>query len=342
MTEPHVIDLADPDAVESLAPDWRELAWHRPGTSYFQSPEWAAAWWQHLAGQPETKVAVWRGPGGKLEAVAAMSRRTERLHRKVAVPVTFWTNTGSGPGAADHMGFPAIDKRHPDVAAWVAALGGSVLLRNLAPAAHSLIPSEAEPIDDSICPRLAIPSGDEPVGRSTKYRKRLQRNSRILREKGIEFRPVAGPDITPGMLDRLMQLHEARSDAQGWGTTFTPERIGFHRQLIESSSERHGPGMMIAETPDEVVGILYGFWWQDSFSYFQTGWDPSWWELSLGTALVHEMILHARAQGATLFDFLRGPEEYKYRFGAEDQIDQTWLLARGASGKVLQAKARVG
>ncbi len=99
---------------------------------------------------------------------------------------------------------------------------------------------------------------------------------------------------------------------------------------------------MVAETSEQVVGILYGFWWRDTFSYFQTGWDPSWWELSLGTALVYEMILHARSAGVKIFDFLRGPEEYKYRFGAEDLVDRTWLLARGASGKLLAAKARAG
>jgi CelD/BcsL family acetyltransferase involved in cellulose biosynthesis len=52
------------------------------------------------------------------------------------------------------------------------------------------------------------------------------------------------------------------------------------------------------------------------------------------------MVLHARSHGAELFDFLRGPEEYKYRFGAEDQIDEDWLVARGLTGRLLEMKSK--
>ncbi len=342
MSPSDIVDFRDTVAVEAITPAWHRLAWETAGSSYFQSPEWVRAWWEHLADRPETRVAVWRDRQNDLEAVAAMSRRSERLHRKLRVPVTFWTNAGSGPGAADHTGFPALPGRTSDVAGWLATLDGSVLIRNAAPTSAAAIPAGARAVEESPCPRLSIPAGDEPIGRSSKFRKRLRRNSRMLRERGIEFRAVAGPDISAFMLNRLMDLHEARGEAMSWSTTFTPARIGFHRQLIEGSDPGRGPGIMLAETPEQIVGILYGFWWRDTFSYFQTGWDPSWWELSLGTALVYEMILHARSAGARVFDFLRGPEDYKYRFGAEDLVDRTWLLPRGASGKLLEAKARAG
>lgn len=342
MSAPEIVDFRDTEALAAIIPEWHRLAWEAAGSSYFQSPEWALAWWEHLADRPETRLAVWRSDEGILEAAAAMSRRTERLHRKLSVPIRFWTNTGSGPGAADHTGFPSAPARKHDVAAWLAGLDGSILIRNAAHESAEAMPAGARIVEHSPCPRLSIPSGDEPVGRSPKFRKRLRRNGRLLRERGIRFRPVAGPDIGPHMLERLLELHEARGEAMSWSTSFTPARIEFHRRLIEQSQPGRGPGMMLAETSDEIVGILYGFWWRDTFSYFQTGWHPSWWELSLGTALVQEMILHARTAGARVFDFLRGPEDYKYRFGAQDLTDHTWLLARGASGKLLGAKARAG
>jgi CelD/BcsL family acetyltransferase involved in cellulose biosynthesis len=342
MTAPEVHELHEPGRLQGLLDEWRTLAERLPGTSYFQSPEWALAWWEHLADRPLTQIAMWRGDDGLLEAIAAVSKRSERLHRRIGVPISFWTNTGSGPGAADHTGFPALEHRRPDIRAWLGTLDGSVLIRNAADGSRDLLPEDAECIEESICPRLAIPPGDGPIGRSAKYRKRLRRNSRILRERGVEFRAVPGPEITDHMLDRLMEMHEERSDDLGWSTTFTPERIAFHRSLVTTSAPGRGPGLMLAETSDDIVGVLYGFWWRDSFSYFQTGWNPDYWELSLGSALVYEAVLHARTMGATTFDFLRGPEDYKYRFGAEDHTDRTWLLARGASGRALAAKARVG
>ncbi len=340
MTTPEVVEIAALDDFENLANSWNELAARIEGSSYFQSADWVSSWWATLAGRPSTAVAMWRAGDGSVEALAAVAKMRERLHRKVMVPVAYWANAGSGPGAADHAGFLSLDHRADDLRTWLGGLDGSLLVRNVAPGA-AYLPHEAVEIDSVLCPRLAIPPADEPIGRSTKYRKRLRRNSRILRERGIEFEPVAGPDITPHMLERLMEMHEVRSEDRGWGSTFTPERIAFHRLLVEKSGKGRGPGMMLARRDEEIVGVLYGFWWGRSFSYFQTGWDPSWWELSLGSALVYEMILHARQEGAVMFDFLRGPEEYKYRFGAEDQVDRDWLVPRGASGKALAAKARL-
>ncbi|MGR6997482.1 GNAT family N-acetyltransferase [Yinghuangia aomiensis] len=88
------------------------------------------------------------------------------------------------------------------------------------------------------------------------------------------------------------------------------------------------------------MGILYGFLWQGTFSYYQTGWDPALARLSLGTVLVAETVAAVRAEGADVFDFLRGAEEYKYRFGAVDRHDTTWLAGRGLSGLLLGGRVR--
>ena len=340
MSAPDIVVISTADDFAALRTEWNDFAWSTPGSSFFQSADWVSAWWEVLAGQPETVVALWRNGDGAIDAIAAVSRARERLHRKVLVPVSFWANSGSGVGAADHVGFVVSDHRTDDVRAWLGTLEGSVLVRNVGPEAKYL-PEDARPIVSTLCPRLAIPPDDQPIGRSAKYRKRLRRNSRILRERGLEFTAVAGPDITAEMMGRLMEMHEARSDDKEWGSTFTPGRIAFHEALIGLAADGRGPALMVATQGSEIVGVLYGFWWNNSFSYFQTGWDPTWWELSLGSALVHEMVLHARSRGAVTFDFLRGPEEYKYRFGAEDQVDTDWLVARGVSGSVLAAKARL-
>ena len=42
--------------------------------------------------------------------------------------------------------------------------------------------------------------------------------------------------------------------------------------------------------------------------------------------------------GARTFDFLRGAEPYKYRFGAVDRWDRTWMVPRGPAGALLAAR----
>ena len=99
--------------------------------------------------------------------------------------------------------------------------------------------------------------------------------------------------------------------------------------------------MVLAERDGQPVGVLYGFRWRDVFAYYQTGWEPEWAAANLGTVLVSEAIRLAGQAGARVFDFLRGAESYKYRFGAVDRIDETWLVPRGAHGRLLGLQYRV-
>ena len=340
MIQPEVVEISRREDFDALRASWNALAHEVPGSSYFQSADWVAAWWEHLAGRPETTVATWSDADGGLLGLAAMSKVRERLHPAIPVGVGYWTNAGTGTGAADHAGPLVTEEVRDEVHRWLSGLEGSVVIRNVS-GEPKWLPDHAEQLEVTPCPRLAIPPGEDPIGRSAKYRKRLRRNSRVLRERGLEFAPVDGPSITDEIMQRLVELHDARAADQEWGSTFTAERLAFHKALIDRSEVAHGPGVMLATKGEEIVGVLYGFWWRDSFSYFQTGWDPQWRELSLGTALVYEMVLHARTRGATVFDFLRGAEEYKYRFGAQDLVDHDWLVAGGLTGRLLSWKARL-
>jgi CelD/BcsL family acetyltransferase involved in cellulose biosynthesis len=50
-----------------------------------------------------------------------------------------------------------------------------------------------------------------------------------------------------------------------------------------------------------------------------TGFDPDLAALGLGTVLIGCAIQTAAEEGAREFDFLRGREDYKYRWGAQDR-----------------------
>jgi CelD/BcsL family acetyltransferase involved in cellulose biosynthesis len=96
----------------------------------------------------------------------------------------------------------------------------------------------------------------------------------------------------------------------------------------------------MAERDGVTLGVLYGFRWRDHFAYFQSGWRPEAARLNLGTVLVAEAIRFAGEDGARVFDFLRGPEPYKYRFGAVDRADLTYLVPRAVAGALLRLKYR--
>ena len=333
-----------PEELEDLLGEWRRLAAEVGGTSYFASPDWVLGWWETLGAGTEAEVAAWRGPSGELQAVAALARSGQRFHRRLPLTVTAWTNLGSGPGAADHCGWPVRPARAGEVRDWVAAkaAGAPLLLSELDPETGApWIPAAARRVASSACPRLDIPAEGQPSPFSSSFRKSLRAYGRKLERRDVKFRWVACQEMTDELLETLFRLHERRWKASGRATSFDRSRAGLHRRLIARAGPGRGPAMVLAEQDGRAVGALYGFCWEEVFAYYQTGWEPEWADANLGTVLVAEAIRLAGLAGARVFDFLRGAEAYKYRFGATDRVDGTWLVASGMGGRVLDLRYRL-
>ena len=64
-----------------------------------------------------------------------------------------------------------------------------------------------------------------------------------------------------------------------------------------------------------VVSFVYGKTW----GLYNSGFDPEYREFSPGIVLVAHTIQRAIEEGLEVYDFLRGPEPYKYDFGAKDR-----------------------
>jgi CelD/BcsL family acetyltransferase involved in cellulose biosynthesis len=143
------------------------------------------------------------------------------------------------------------------------------------------------------------------------------------------------------LLDVLFDLHEGRRGLTKGVSTFDRTRAPLLQALNRRASSDRGPAAVLAERDERAVGVLYGFVWDGVFSFYQSGWDPTWASLSLGTVLVDQGIRLAGLAGLHTWDFLRGTPEYKYRFGATDRVDETWLIPTGIVGRVLDARFRV-
>jgi CelD/BcsL family acetyltransferase involved in cellulose biosynthesis len=340
---PEVIDLDAPVGLETLDRDWLEVAGRLQGTSYFQTPDWVLTWWETIAGRPHTRVATCRTPSGRLEAVVVLSRVRERLHRRLPVSVPIYANAGSGAGAADHCGWLLQPDRADEMGTWVSkAIGGSALLvRGADPDWSSrALPTRARVVETIACPRVELPLADRGAGPSASFVRQLRRFTRRLEREGVRFEWVAPARVDERLLATLFELH-ARGRARRGGSAFGIEQLAFHRRLAERSGPGRGPAAVVARRGEAVVGVLYGFWWQDTFAAYQSGWDPRFARHSMGSVLVLHALERTADEGAHTFDFLRGSEPYKYRFGARDRCDRTWLVPRGPAGALLAARHRV-
>jgi CelD/BcsL family acetyltransferase involved in cellulose biosynthesis len=272
-----------------------------------------------------------------------LSRDRERLHRRLPVSVPVYANAGSGAGAADHCGWLLQADRADEVGTWVSkAIGGSTLLvRGADPDWSSrALPTRARVVEAIACPRVELPLADRGAGPSASFVRQLRRFTRRLEREGVRFEWVAPAQVDERLLATLFELH-ARGRARRGGSAFGTEQLAFHRRLAERSGAGRGPAAVVARRDEAVAGVLYGFWWQDTFAAYQSGWDPRFARHSMGNVLVLHALERAADEGAHTFDFLRGSEPYKYRFGARDRCDRTWLVPRGPAGALLAARHRV-
>jgi CelD/BcsL family acetyltransferase involved in cellulose biosynthesis len=340
MSSPEVVDLEGSASLGSLERDWLELAARHEGSSYFQTPDWALAWWETIAARPRTRVAAWRTASGRLEAIVALSRDRERLHRRLPVGVSVYANTGSGVGDADHCSWLVPADRGDAVAAWLteAIAGSPLVLRGAAPDwPEGILPAGARAVEATACPRLTLPLAAGADGPSGDFVRQLRRFTRRLGREGVSFEWVPPPRVDERLLISLFELHAQGRPGGGRGS-FGVEQLAFHRRLGARAEPGRGPAAVVARRGEQIVGVLYGFWWRDTFAAYQSGWDRRYARNGLGNLLVLHALELAADHGARTFDFLRGTEPYKYRFGGRDHWDRTWLVPRGAAGALLVAR----
>jgi CelD/BcsL family acetyltransferase involved in cellulose biosynthesis len=333
---PEVFELTDEARVASIIPEWLRLASAFEGSSYFQTPDWVLSWWETVGARTPTRLAAWRDGAGRLEALVALSRGREALHRRLPLNVSLYVNAGSGAGDADHCGWLVAAERSDDVRRWLqeAAGDGALLVRSAAPdwPGEAILPGRARVVATTACPRVTLSA----EGPSHSFERQLRRFERRLAAKGVEFGYVAPGEVDHGLLKSLFSLH-----AQGReGSSFHPDQLELHRRLTDRAAPDRGPAAVTARRGESLVGMLYGFCWGDTFAAYQSGWDRSYARDGLGNLLILRAFEFAAGRGARTFDFLRGAERYKYRFGASDRSDRSWLVARGAAGRLLAARHR--
>jgi CelD/BcsL family acetyltransferase involved in cellulose biosynthesis len=142
---------------------------------------------------------------------------------------------------------------------------------------------------------------------------------RATREAGLRIEAARGENLDE-MLDALFELHAARWQSRGEeGVLSSPAVQRFHR---EAAHALHSAGFLrlyVLYLHDRAAAAFYGFAAHGRAYYYLSGFDPGFDRFSPGTLIVGHAVEEAAHEGATEFDFLRGREAYKYRWGARDR-----------------------
>ncbi len=252
----------------------------------------------------------------------------------------FW-----GQGIADYGG-ARLDQPENAPALWakleklaascdgaqLAQLAASSPLVNLARAA-GWNTEEAE-----VCPVLEFPATfDEYVrGLGKNMREQIKRYpKRLARQFRVEYELAQTPAQVKTALDDLFRLHGKRWRARGQtGVLALPSRQRFHRRVCSAFLKQDRLRLWTLRCDGQAACVLLNYFYLGRTYFFIGGFEPELMRWSVGTCLFARVFEAAIAEGAREFDFLRGAEGYKYRFGAVDRpyVTLSWFAPtlRGA------------
>jgi CelD/BcsL family acetyltransferase involved in cellulose biosynthesis len=164
------------------------------------------------------------------------------------------------------------------------------------------------------------------------------RERRLADQHRLRYRLAVDPERFGRDFDRLVALHRAR-----WpeGSSFT-DAESFHREFAAAAFARGWCRLWLLEVDGEARAAWYGFRFANVESYYQAGRDPRWDRYSLGFLALAHSIREAAADGVREYRFLRGGEDFKYRFASHDPGLETIAVGRGSAGRVaVEAVARL-
>jgi CelD/BcsL family acetyltransferase involved in cellulose biosynthesis len=357
--------LADEyDSVEgfcALRPYWNSLVELTQSVTVFSTWEWQTTWWKHY------------GAGSTLRIIAV--RESDRVVgilplylRRIPVAPLLYAHelrlVGTGADTSpDYLG-PLIDPARESAVAAVLAKqllenGGEWDLLHLTDVCTGMFldvlvgrlrAAGVDP-DVRVCSSIQVvrlpSSWDEYLARMPGERRRRIGNLRrsALRKLGAQFQVAQTEAELPAVIDALICLHRKRWDSKGtdMGAFRSTAYKRFHREVIARCHQNGWIRLYRIEANRKIAAILYCYRYRGDILFFQTGFDPELEHFRLGQVLLGFAIESAIAEGAEVFDMLKG--EYAYKSSWSNDVRRTFeLLAYNASvrGRLALLRRKLG
>jgi len=301
-----------------------------PFQSVFFTPQWQETWWRHFGATHHLHLLTVRSSDGTLQGLAPLMRSngTEappRLELIGDLELCDYLDVLMVPARQQAVGRALVESLVADGGEEVA-----LCLHNLSQ--HSPTPTvfhdrlvqhgltvEVEPVET--CPTARLPTDWEAYLATLRSKDRHELRRKLRRAETavhLEYRATSVAAQLDEDIDTFLALHRlSQQDAkQGF---MTPEKEAFLRDIAHQFWPQGWLDLAFLSADGVPIAALWCFTYGATYAAYNSGYHPAYADLSAGIMLFAERIRQAIARGFTAFDFLRGNEPYKYRFGATDQ-----------------------
>jgi CelD/BcsL family acetyltransferase involved in cellulose biosynthesis len=135
-------------------------------------------------------------------------------------------------------------------------------------------------------------------------------------------------EVKDGM-NIFFNLHQKREIAKGNCGLFSNELYrSFHSEIADAFAEKGWLALFFLTFNDEPVSALYAYEYNGKLYAYLSGFDPEYSNYRPGYMIIRRMIQYAAKKGLREFDFLRGAEQYKNRWGTNVRKNYEYQFAR--------------
>jgi CelD/BcsL family acetyltransferase involved in cellulose biosynthesis len=321
-------------------PEWRQLLALDPNRHVFATPEWNRLWWQEFGAGKDLLALIVKRRSEVAGIVPLYRKREEGKHV---------LRFNGGIDLTDYLGpICSLDDRQEVADALVTWLGETDIEWDEFDAHNMLVPfGFAEFLVESADRRgfdfaltqeetsalLPLTSDwDQYLERlDSKERHELRRK---MRRFAREYPEASVRSATEDTLEQDLRVFiDMHRGAEGHkGHFMRPDISTFFERVARVFQERGWLRLDLLEIGDRAVASTFSFELDNTFYLYNSAYEPEAGRLSPGQVLVAQLVQRSIEDGLHWFDFLRGPERYKYQLGAEAlPLNNVRILNAGTS-----------
>jgi CelD/BcsL family acetyltransferase involved in cellulose biosynthesis len=303
---------------------WKELFAADPARHVFSTPEWNRVWWEEFSAGKELIVLEMTRSGEPLAIVPLYRKQEEGRsilrfvggidltdylgpicrpedRREVATELVAWLRSTDGWDEFDAHNMPVPFNFGEALVEHVDLLGLDYRLEQEETAALLVLPATYDEYLASL---------------DSKERHELKRKRRrIGREHPDAKIRTSTPETLEEDLKTFVDMHRGAEGMKGH--FMKPEIATFFLRVARAFMPLGWLRLDFLEIGDTAVASCFGFEIEKKMYLYNSAFEMEARRLSPGLILVSQQIEEAIERGFEVFDFLRGPERYKYQLGAE-------------------------
>lgn len=322
--------VRDPAVFDALKDEWNDLLARGVSRTPFLRAEYQRAWWEHRGGgewpEAELCVVVAR-EAGRLVGIAPLFAATNRdgwraLLLVGSIEISDYLDVVVARADLDAFCAALLERlTQPDVPQWEvldlynlpavsptrAALGRAAAARGWAATETTLQP----------CPVIPLPGDWETYLNTMVEKKERQEIRRKLRraeggEQKVTWRLVGADDDLAAEADAFLNLMALTPEKARF---LTPAMRAQFRATLRAAAGHGYLHLTFLEVDGARAAAYFSFDFGNRLYVYNSAIDPRFNALSVGWVLLAYLLQWSIANKRAAFDFMRGGEDYKLRFG---------------------------